>query len=215
MKARRLWLSWIGTLLVLGSVGARPASAEWFFDLYGGGAFTQDADVTFRGGTTVDNSVEFDSVATGGVRLGYWFSAIGLPWLGVAADASYFSPKAKGSVIDARLEVVPLSPLVMLRAPLFRSPVFPQGQVQPYVGGGPSFFVTDVKIDTRATGEERSDAQVEVGGDVRGGIAFMLTPNVGLFVEGRYTFFQTNPGGQNVEFDVETFHALGGLTLRW
>jgi hypothetical protein len=206
------WAAVGGLVLVL--VAARPASAEWFLDLYGGGAFTQDADVRFPGGVSVDDTVKFDSVATGGVRLGYWLEALGLPWLGLAFDASYFGPKSSGSGLDARLEVVPLSALVMLRAPLFRNPAFPNGVVQPYVGAGPSFFITDVKIDT-PTGEERSDAQAEVGGDLRGGIAVMLTPNVGLFVEGRYTFFQTNPGGQNIEFDVETFHALGGLTLRW
>jgi outer membrane protein W len=214
MKARRCWLFLTAALLLVGSVAARPASAEWFLDLYGGGAFTQDADITFRGGTTVDDKVKFDTVGEGGIRLGYWLDALGVPWLGLALDASYFAPKSSGSVLDTRLEVIPLSSLVLFRAPLFRSPAFPNGQVQPYVGAGPSLFIADVKIDT-PTGDRRSDAQAELGGDIRGGITFMLTPHLGLFVEGRYTFFQTNPGGQNTEFDVETFHALGGLTLRW
>jgi opacity protein-like surface antigen len=103
----------------------------------------------------------------------------------------------------------------MLRAPLLASAAFPNGQLQPYIGAGPSLFISDVKIDTRLTGEERSDAQTEFGGDARAGIALLFTPNFGIFVEGRYTFFQTNPGGQNTEFDVETLHALAGLTFRW
>jgi hypothetical protein len=64
-------------------------------------------------------------------------------------------------------------------------------------------------------GEQLSESQLEIGGDLRAGIALMFTPVIGIFLEGRYTFFNVNPGGRSAEFDVETFHALGGLTLRW
>ena len=57
--------------------------------------------------------------------------------------------------------------------------------------------------------------QAEFGGDARGGVTFLFTPGFGVFIEGRYTAFSTNPGGQNTDFDVQTFHALGGFTLRW
>jgi hypothetical protein len=211
MQASRIRLWGALALFAVGSVAARPASAEWFLDFYGGGAFTQDADVELRGGTTVDDTIEFETVGTGGGRFGYWF----LPFLGFGLDVSYFAPKARNTGIDTRLEVIPISALLMLRAPLFASPAFPFGQLQPYVAGGPSLFITDVKIDTDLTGEERSDARTEFGADLRGGIALLFTPNFGIFVEGRYTFFQTNPGGQNTEFDIETFHALAGLTFRW
>jgi opacity protein-like surface antigen len=215
MNVRKIWVSSLLMLVVAGALGTRPAAAEWFFDIYGGAAFTEDTDIRLRGGTSLDDRVEFETVGTGGGRLGYWFDIVGLPWLGVALDVSYFAPKANRSAIDARLEVLPISGLLFLRLPLLASPAFPNGQVQPYIGGGPSLFVADVKIDSPITGEQRSDAQTEVGGDVRGGITFMLTPHVGIFAEGRYTFFRTNPGGLNTEFDVETFHALGGLTIRW
>jgi hypothetical protein len=125
MKGWRLWLSAALTLFLVGSVTARPASAEWFFDLYGGGAFTQDADITFRGGTTVDDQVSFDTVATGGGRIGYWLDGVGLPWLGFALDGSYFAPKANSTVLDTRLEVLPISGLILFRAPLLASPAFP------------------------------------------------------------------------------------------
>jgi outer membrane protein with beta-barrel domain len=215
MKAWRLGLSGILTLLVVCSVTPRPASAEFFLDFYGGASFTQDVDVELRGGATLDDQIEFDTTGTGGGRFGYWFTALGLPFLGVALDVSYFAPKATGVAINTRLEIVPVSGLVMLRLPLLASPAFPHGQLQPYVAGGPSLFVSDVKIDTRATGVERSDAQTEVGGDARAGITLLFTPNFGIFAEGRYTFFKANPGGLNTEFDVETFHALGGLTIRF
>jgi outer membrane protein W len=206
MKHRRAWLSGALAVFVLCSVAPRPASAEWFLDLYGGATFAEDADVEFRGGATLDDTIEFDTTGTGGGRIGYWF----LPFLGVALDASYFAPKAENVGFDTRIEVIPISALVLLRAPLFASPAFQNGQLQPYIGGGPSVFVADVKV-----GEERSDAQAEFGADLRAGITLLFTANFGIFAEARYTYFETNPGGLNTELEVEAFHALGGLTFRW
>ncbi|HWC05059.1 MAG TPA: outer membrane beta-barrel protein [Methylomirabilota bacterium] len=205
------------TVLLIGLgpivVASRPAAAEWFLDGYAGASFTADADVTIRNGTTFDDKVKFDTEAMGGGRLGYWLET--LPWLGVAADASYFAPAGDGTTAETRLEVVPLSPLVMFRLPLLESPEFPKGRLQPYLAGGPSFFLTSVKVDVPGLGEESTDWQFEVGVDARAGIAFMITPAVGTFVEGRYTWFSTNPGGRTTEFDIETVHVAGGITIRW
>src|SRR6187402_2794070 len=123
------------TLGLATTLAARPAAAEWFLDLYAGASFTQDADVTVGNGTTIDDKVEFDTEAVGGGRLGYWFD--GIRWLGVAGDVSYFAPAGRGTQSETRLEVVPLSPLVMFRLPLLDSPVFPRGRLQPYLGVGP------------------------------------------------------------------------------
>ena len=194
-------------------IAARPASAEWFLDAYGGASITSDADVTIRNGTTVDDQVKFDTEAMGGGRIGYWLE--GLRWLGVAADVSYFAPAAQGATAETRLEIIPLSPLVMFRLPLLESPQFPKGRLQPYLGVGPGFFLTSVEVDVPGLGEESTDWQFEVGVDARAGVAFMITPKFGTFVEGRYTVFSTNPGGQSTEFDVETFHVAGGVTIRW
>jgi hypothetical protein len=201
------------TLGLLTALAPRLAAAEWFLDLYVGAAFTEDADVTVRNGTTVDDKVKFDTEAVGGGRLGYWFD--GIRWLGVAGDVSYFAPAGQGTQSETRLEVVPFSPLVMFRLPLLDSPAFPRGRLQPYLGVGPGFFLTSVKVDAPVVGEQRSDWQFEVGVDARAGITLLFTPAVGAFVEGRYTAFSTNPGGQSSEFDVETFHVGGGLTFRW
>ena len=149
----------------------------------------------------------------GGGRIGYWLE--GLRWLGVAADASYFAPAAQGTAAEARLEVIPLTPLVMFRLPLLESPQFPKGRLQPYLGAGPGFFLTSVEVDVPGLGEESTDWQFEVGADARAGITLMITPKFGTFVEGRYTVFSTNPGGRSTEFDIETFHVAGGVTIRW
>jgi hypothetical protein len=193
-------------------VGARPAAAEWFLDAYAGASFTADADVTLRGGTTLDDTVEFDTEAMGGGRLGYWLE--GLPWLGVAADVSYFAPAAQGTTLQTRLEVIPITPLVMFRLPLLQSTEFPKGRLQPYLGVGPGFFMTSVEVEGGGL-EESTDWQFEVGVDARAGITFLITPAIGVFAESRYTWFSTNPGGRSTEFDVETVHVAGGITIRW
>jgi hypothetical protein len=196
---------------------ARPVGAEWFLDLYGGGAFTQDADITIRNGTTLDTKLKFDTEATGGGRVGYWLTGVGLPWLGFGLDVSYYGPATNAADVDARLEVVPISALALLRVPLLADPEVPTGRVQPYIGGGPSLVVTRVKLDAPAIGERFSDTVAELGADLRAGITFMLTRNFGVFAEGRYLFFTTKPGAESfgVDLDIETFQALGGLTLRF
>ena len=195
------------------ALAPRSASAEWFLDAYGGVSMTADADVTIRSGRTFDDEVKFDTEATGGARLGYWLG--GLRWLGVAADVSYFAPAGEGSTVETRLEVVPITPLVMFRLPLLESPEFPNGRLQPYLGVGPGFFLTRVKVDVPGLGEQRSDWQFEVGADARAGVTFMITPGFGTFVEGRYTAFSTDAAGRSTEFDIETLHVLGGITFRW
>jgi hypothetical protein len=212
----RTWLC--GTALALILAGSpRPAAAEWFFDLYGGVAATQDADITIRNGTTLNTKLKFDTEATGGGRVGYWLTGAGIPWLGFALDGSYYAPATSSGAVEARLEVVPISALAMLRIPLLADPAVPTGRVQPYVGGGASLVVSRVKVDAPGIGERFSETVAELGADFRAGIAFMLTANFGVFVEGRYLFFTTKPGGESVgvDLDIETFQALAGLTLRF
>jgi opacity protein-like surface antigen len=192
---------------------AGPAAAESFLDVYGGASITADADVTIRNGTTFDDKLKFDTEGMGGGRIGHWFE--GLRWLGVAADVSYFAPAGQGTAVETRLEVIPITPLLMIRLMLLDSPEFPNGRLQPYVGAGPGFFLTSVKVNVPGLGEQRSDWQFEVGVDARAGLAFMITPTVGTFVEARYTVFSVNPGGRSTEFDIETAHFVGGLSFRW
>jgi opacity protein-like surface antigen len=211
MRLLRLTTLTLGLGLVL--IGPHPASAEWFLDVYGGVSITGDADVEIRDTITADDKVEFDTEGMGGARLGYWLE--GLRWLGVAADVSYFAPAAQGTIVETRLEVIPISPLVMFRLPLLESPEFPKGRLQPYLGIGPGFFLTSVKVDAPGLGEQSTDWQFEVGVDARAGVAFMFTPVVGTFLEGRYTAFSTDPGGRSTDFDIETLHVMGGITIRW
>jgi hypothetical protein len=73
-------------------------------------------------------------------QLGYWFEDI--PWLGIASEAPLLQPEEENQdiSIDADTNLDPLSGFLLLRYPKWRP--------QPFVGIGPTFFVSDLTNDT-------------------------------------------------------------------
>lgn len=154
---------------------ATAARAEGFVDLRVGGSFTEDGDVELSAaGASIEFERSYEDSLTGGVRGGYWFDS--LPWFGLAGDVSYFGPDDDQS--GPEFDVIPISPLLMLRAPLAPSDEFPHGRVQPFAGIGPGIFVSLVDF---GPGEE--DEGVNVGLDVHAGLRFLITPNVAIFAQ--------------------------------
>ena len=186
-----------------------PARAETFLELYGGGAFPWDTDTTVSGPgfVLIGESPYKDSFVVGG-RVGYYFE--GAPWLGLALDVSYFEAD-----IDlpggAENDVVPVSLLLMLRAPLVRTPAFPRGRLQPYVGIGPSLVYSRSKVGSS------TDTSFDPGFDFRMGLTWMLTRTVGLFAEYRYSYLQPDYdlNGEHVEPEFSVNHIAVGLTFRF
>jgi hypothetical protein len=198
------------------------AGAEPFVDFAIGGAFTEDSDIDFEtpnGTTTLQAS--FDDSYTTGVRGGYWFDAV--PWLGVGGMVSFFEPGSEftsnAAVDELDVLVVPVTALLMLRAPLLRSDRVPRGHLQPYLNVGPGAFITDVD-DVNYT-----DSNANVGVDLHAGTTWMFTPQFGMFGEYRFThyraeleddFFVTLPGGNfsgplRLETTLNTHHVLFGF----
>ena len=73
-------------------------------------------------------------------QLGYWFEDI--PWLGIASEAPLLERDEQNQDIsieeDSNFD--PLSGFLMLR--------YPNGRLQPFVGVGPTLFVSDLRSDT-------------------------------------------------------------------
>ena len=85
-----------------------PASAEWLMDFAVGGAFTTSADVTIQDPSTRTNGTgRFETSFTFDGRTGYFLER--LPWLGLAVDASYFSPDAQVTVGSLTLDTAALT----------------------------------------------------------------------------------------------------------
>ena len=87
-------------------VVAAPASAEWFADLYLGGAFTEkhDVDTNFptTGGQVTTLDVTFDKSGAGGLRGGYWFP-FALGPLNLGAGAGHLALQTERRSADAHL----------------------------------------------------------------------------------------------------------------
>lgn len=226
-------------------MGPGAASAEWFGDLYVGGAFTQNHDVpakfTFLGTTAevTGQDLHFDTSFVGGGRFGYWFGSV--PWLGLGVDVSYFQPDispqtanfavngvslGSGAVDKVDLSVVDISFDLMLRWPgLIASPQFPKGRLQPYFTIGPAIFVATARDSTNfGFPSNQSSTDTSLGVKVGTGVTFLLTPNIGVFAEYRFTHFSpefgfdvASPGFSKtiVDTDVNTHHVLAGLSLRF
>jgi hypothetical protein len=73
-------------------------------------------------------------------QLGYWFEDI--PWLGIASEAPLLrlDEKNQDISIDEDTNLDPLSGFLLLR--------YPNGRLQPFVGIGPTLFVSDLRSDT-------------------------------------------------------------------
>src|SRR5438477_12401437 len=161
-----------------------PVFAEGFIDLYLGAAVTRDSDVKATAfGVSETGRVEWDRSFTAGGRFGFWFES--LDWLGLALDASFFKP-------DSDITVIPVSVLAMLRLPLLKDKDkgFPHGRLQPYIAAGPGLFISRADGSFGTGLSSVSDTSVDLGVDVRGGLAFLSTMNIAPLAQYRGTLVE-------------------------
>jgi len=71
---------------------------------------------------------------------GYWFEDV--PWLGIASEGPLLRPDEQNQdiSIDADTHFDPLSGFLLLR--------YPNGRLQPFIGIGPTLFISDLRSDT-------------------------------------------------------------------
>jgi hypothetical protein len=204
------------------------ASAESFLEAYLGASLPTSVSEQVRVNNAALPRIDYESdllkwtFATG-VRAGYWFE--GLPWLGVALDVSYFNPKIddRPGALTEDFTVIPISPLLMARMLLDKSPEFPKGRFQPYVAAGPSLVVSrfDWHVSPPGKFTIMREWSADVGFDARLGLTWMLTRRLGLFAENRYTYFEpaysTRYFGLNLDYSARlaNYHAVIGATLRF
>ena len=236
---------WLAALIVLGSlgVGSRPASAEWFADLFAGLSFTRDHDLKLNDqgiGQGTYESVEFDRSLAWGGRAGRYFDS--LPFLGLGLDFFRYYPDIGGQSVQLRgcffpggcgtgrggtgsldVETTSVSVDLMLRLPLWKSTEAPQGRVQPYVAVGPPLFITTITPrNTRNFRNHDGDTDYSFGFKAAAGVAVQVFSNLALFGEYRFTHVSPEVELRDADLnrttlrtDLDTHSALLGISARW
>jgi opacity protein-like surface antigen len=207
----RILLILLATISLL-TLRVATVSAEVFIDAYVGPAFTSDGK--FDNGPAVPATTEFDTVVSGGARLGYFFDAV--PFIGFAIDGSHYQPDGKfgggGSGFRFDSRVTGLSFDLMGRLPLMASNNFPNGQLQPYLTIGPGIYFSRIKLTpTPFFGNKDSDSSAGV--KLGAGATFMVTRNIGVFGEYRFSHFTAELLG--FEMDVNTHRVQLGAGFRF
>ena len=201
----------------------RTRRGEVFSDIYLGAAVTTDATVTLDGVLQEESllcGAECSSTKSpvGGLRVG-WFAGR-FPWLGVAGDFSVFI-QSWGIQSPYQVSVIPISALLMFRAPLVRSPAHPNGRAQPYLAIGPSLILSTAKLaeGLAALGTARidSDTSVDPGLDARVGIRLIASSWISVILEYRATYFTPawKIQGRRVATSVWTNHYIIGLGIHY
>ncbi len=98
----------------------------------------------------------------------------------------------------------------------FASEAFPNGRLQPYIGGGPTYYILHPENTINNKNNNEGYQGSGFGYQVLGGVHFWLTRHVGLFAETKF-----NSGHAKVdtadqgkaETSLDTFQVLGGVSL--
>ena len=224
-----------------GIFAAAPAAAEWYADLYAGVAYTPRSDVTLvvslpsGSADHTFHDVKWNDSATYGGRAGYWFD--GTPWLGIGLDVFRFdadiptqsvSTTILGVTAPATLQAIDVSNKVvaldvLLRYPLFVSPAYPKGRLQPYVTAGPAYFKTRAKNTTNGELTTQAATDSSTGYKLGGGLSWQVVKDVAIFGELRYTHVRAAPVLSSalsplkvpLQFDLNTYHLVAGVSFRF
>jgi len=178
-----------------------------------------------RFSTDVDNSAIF------GGKIGYWFDFF--PLVGAELDIYAFSsdifvpPQTSGTIritssFDFDLSVTAVSFNLMGRYPLLKSPDFPRGRIQPYIGIGPGLFITSIEDLGTDPNDNIGSKTLTFGGlQVIGGLKFFLLKNLSLFAEYKFSHFTADLSGASANFslgatqNIDASHFYGGVAYHF
>jgi len=194
---------------------AQPVGAEFVAELYGGGSFTDNADVIVNsstGATIRVKDVTFNSSGTIGGRVNYWFDEVrSIGAFGVGLDVFHFRAYADQQRIaltaavgttqltgSTSIQPVDISnvgigfDLIRFRLHLDKNDQFRNGRIQPYFSVGPALFLTTITDTRNYTPNHQSTSDASLGVKVGTGLNFNVTKNLSLFGEYRFTHFKTD-----------------------
>jgi len=189
-------------------ISVQVDAGEWLTQLYAGGGLTKkhNAHVNLpqAGITATHQRLSFDSSALLGFRQSYWF----IPFMGIGLDVShFFGPDQKKQVSSTVLcidgegcstsdeliqkfnnNVTTIGPNIVFGYPLN----ILQLQILPYVGGGPTLFIAQLRDTSNFIPARQSSTSTSVGLKAYGGLNMRFNKRFGAFVEYQYNSFPVN-----------------------
>jgi lipid A oxidase len=108
-----------------------------------------------------------------------------------------------------------LTPGLLYRGMLMRSDEFPEGRVQPYVGGGPAFFIIVPLNNINRRTNDKDRTYSGVGIQLQAGVNYGLTRQFSLFAEAKYTQGMADVGtadGGKARTGIKSFLGVVGVT---
>jgi opacity protein-like surface antigen len=149
----------------------------------------------------------------------YWNDAF--PSFGVGFDIMDYQANST----DVQVDITSCSFLFMLRGTIGVNERYRSGWLQPYIGIGLMTYHADVDVDftpvmsMKFSGSSFMDS---LGLDFRTGIRFLMTPNLALYGEWKYSSIDVEINSSEFDFfsawrvdglNMETTHIGGGLSL--
>jgi opacity protein-like surface antigen len=120
------------------------------------------------------------------------------------------------------LSVTAVSLNLMGRYPLLKSPDFPRGRIQPYIGLGPGLFITRIEDLEPDLNNNIGSKMLTFGGlQVIGGLKFFLLKNLSLFAEYKFSHFTADLSGASANFslgatqNIDASHFYGGVAYHF
>jgi opacity protein-like surface antigen len=203
----------LAVLAVLLAFSSTQAMAESYVAGMVGITHELPGNVNIAGSGDAREDAHYSNSVMYGGKVGHYFDST--PWLGIEAEVFNTTPNSKqqdftipgqGTVtaagITQRVTTVALN--AMLR--------MPNETIQPYVGIGPALMIGHIN-NTNNGGQ--GENHTTVGLNALGGVRYLVTKQIVVFVEAKYNYGKFDYGNNGVTVTYNAIHGAAGVGFQF